>query len=310
MASGRRPPTRPRIFRRFRRPGGLALRVALAVATFVGAFGFGYLREIPAPSAFAADPVRPSDGDPRLALWNAADYLDARLGSGGSGLTFSATQLQVLRPVPGGPDLVIGPDRDHPDATPVTVSQFVLGSVSGRGAATGVAFYAEWFNGTDENGAPTFQGDPAYLALSHGGALWRRDAMTDAAGLGWVPSSDIPGFGVDPSSLRDLPELLRRLDQVTDLGTDADGHHWQGVIDPLWYPGAVAVDGAAFTGSSISVELWLDDQDRLVATFAVARNLNEAAYQLLCIDRVRFDYATVPSIPDAPTPAATPEVTP
>jgi hypothetical protein len=278
--------------------------------TFSLAFTFGYLRQVAAPTALAADPARPSAGDPRLALFDAADTLTALLAPGGSGLVFTATQLQIMRPSPSGPALIVGPDRQHPDATPTSVDQLILGAVSGRGSAADGAFYAEWFNGIDDQGSAAFQGDVAYAALVRDGSLWRRDAMTDASGLGWVPSSDVPGFGVDPLSLRELPELLMRLDGATDLGTDADGHHWKGQIDPIWYPGAIAVDGAAFTGAPINVELWLDDQNRLVSLFAVAQNINEPVYQLLCIDRIRFDFTTPISIPAAPTPASSVEAAP
>jgi hypothetical protein len=290
--------------------GGVLARVVILGLTFSLAFAFGYLRQIAAPTALAADPVAPAAGDPRIALWAAADDLTAKLGPGGSGVTFSATQIQIMRPYLAGPALIVGPDRNHPDAIPTSVDQLVLGAVSGRGSATDGSFFAEWFNGTGDNGSPTFQGDVAYAALARDGGLWRRDATTNATGAGWLPASDIPGFGVDPLSLRELPELLRRLDGATDLGTDTTGHHWSGHIDPIWYPGAVAVDGAAFTGAPITIELWLDAQNRLVSLFAAAQNINEPVYQLLCFDRVGLDYTTPVSIPDAPTPAATIEVTP
>jgi hypothetical protein len=286
------------------------LRIIAATLTFSVAFGFGYLRAVQAPTALAADPVRPSEGDPRLALWAAADAFEARLATGGAGVSFTATQLQVLRPLSGGPDLLLGPDREHPDATPVAVQQVVLGSVSGRGGATADAFFAEWFNGTDDNGQASFQGEAAYQALEHSGALWRRDAMTDAAGLGWGASSDIPGFGVDPLSISDVPDLLRRLDNPTDVGPDSTGEHWTGSTSPLWYPGAVAVDGSAFTGDPIAIELWLDAQQHLVTLFAVARNTNESTYQMLCIDRVSFDYGSSPAIPEAPIASPPVEATP
>jgi hypothetical protein len=240
-------------------------------------------------------------------LFNAADQLDARLGTGGEGLTFTATQIQLLRPAPGGPELLLQPNRQNPDLVPTPVDQIILGSLSGRGSATPDSFFAEWFNGTDAQGLPTFEGDVAYTGLVHDGELWRRDQHSDDTGLGWIASSDIPGFGVDPASLRELPDLLRNLQNATLLGVDADGHHWSGVSDAIWFPGAVAVDGASFTGSPISIELWLDDSDRLVGLFAIAQNINETTYQLLCIDRVRFTYPTapapIPSDPPAPSPS-------
>ena len=122
------------------------------------------------------------------------------------------------------------------------------------------------------------------------------------AGLGWLIALDIPGFGVDPASLRELPDLLRRLQNATYLGVDADGHHWSGVSDATWYPGAVAIDGAPFTGAQIVIEVWLDDANHLVSIFPVARNINETTYQLLCIDRVRFTYPAV----EAPIPTDPP----
>lgn len=285
--------------------GAIAGRLLMLALAFVAALVFGYLRQIPAPSALAAGPERPPQGDPRIALFNAAEQLESRLAAGGGGLAFTATQVQLLRPEPGGPELLLQPDRDHPDRVPTPVDQLLLGSLSGRGAASDGSFFAEWFNGTDAQGLPTFDGEVAYTGLVRGGELWRRDERTDNLGLGWLAAADVPGFGVDPASLRELPDLLRRLQNATDLGLDADGHHWSGVSDAIWYPGAVAIDGAPFTGSPITIELWLDDADRLVGLFAVARNINETTFQLLCINRIRFEYAaTLPvPIPTDPEPA-------
>ena len=285
----------------------LPLRLLGLVLTLVAALAFGYIRQIPARSVLAADANPPAAGDPRIALFNAADRLEARLGTAGEGLSFTATQIQLLRPAPGGPELLLQPDRQNPDRVPTPVDQIVLGSLSGRGTATPDSFFGEWFNGTDPQGLPTFEGDVAYTGLVHDGELWRRDQHSDDSGLGWIASADIPGFGVDPASLRELPDLLRQLQNATSLGVDADGHHWSGVSDSIWYPGAVAVDGASFTGSPISIELWLDDSDRLVGLFAVAQNVNETTYQLLCIDRIRFTYpsapAPIPSDPSEPSPS-------
>jgi len=274
---------------------------ALAVgALFCAAFTFGYAREIPTPSALGAEPAPPPPGDPRVALWNAAANLEGRLDSGGSGFSFTATQLQVLRPLPGGQPLLAAPDRQHPDVSPTPVDQVILGSLSGRGAATETGFFSQWFTGTAADGSPSFEGDPAYQALTQDGALWRRDASSDDDGAGWIASSDIPGFGVDPLSVRAWPELLRRLDNVQDLGTDSQGHHWSGTTDALWWPGAVAVDGASFTGSPISIEVWLDDSDQLVSLFGVAQNINQTDFAMLCIDSVVFDYSNA-SIPVSPS---------
>lgn len=192
------------------------------------------------------------------------------------------------------------PDRNNPTQAPVAVDELLLGTMSGRGAATSDAFYAEWFTGTDEHGNPAFEGSASYMALVRDGQLWRRDAKSDAAGHGWSSSGDIPGFGLDPVSLRELPELLRRLQDAKVLGVDADGRHWSGTSDSLWYPGAVAVDGASFTAPEIAIEAWLDNDDHLVGLFAVAQNINETTYQLLCVDRLRFDYEASLSIPTLP----------
>lgn len=275
--------------------------LGLAIA-FGFAFGFGYLRQIPAPTALAAGVAPLPAGDPRIALFNAASHLELRLGPGGGGLSFTASQIQLLRPVAGGPKLLLQPDRDNPLRKPTAVDEIILGSLSGRGSATGDSFFAEWFNGTDSQGLPAFNGPAAYTGLVHDGVLWRRDERSDSAGLGWLASPDIPGFGVDPASLSELPDLLRRLQEATYLGVDADGHHWRGASDAIWYPGAVAVDGAPFTGSPISIEVWLDDADRLVELFAVARNINETTYQLLCLDRVEVEYAEL-SVPIPTEPA-------
>jgi hypothetical protein len=282
-----------------------AARLAVFGLAFAAAFGFGYLRQVPSPTALAAGPQVPAAGDPRLALFHAAADVEARLGPGGGGFAFTATQIQLLRPYPNGPALLVGPDRTNPGAAPQKVDQFVLGTMSGRGAAGDAEFFAEWFQGAGPDGSAAFAGNPTYRGLVHEGELWRRDEKTDDRGKGWIASSDIPGFGVDPRSLGELPELLRRLDSATALGTDADGQHWSGLIDPIWYPGAVAVDGAPFTGAPIKIELWLDSNDRLVALFAVAQNLNERVHQLLCIDRVRFTYPTSIVVPDAPTSSDT-----
>jgi len=273
----------------------------LAVGLILGlTFAFGYLRRIPAPTALAADPAAPAANDPASALFRAADALDARLASNGQGIVFTATQLQLLRPYPNGPILYRQPERDNPTATPVAVDQIILGALSGRGAATGTAFFAEWFDGQGENGTPSFAGTRTFGGLSRDGAIWRRDDRSDADGLGWLATSEMPGFGIDPLSLREFSELLRHLTALQNLGVDADGHHWRGAVDPLWYPGVVSVDGSAFTASPIPVEIWLDTGDRLVGLFAIAQNLNEPVYQLLCVNRIAFDYDTVPAIPDAP----------
>jgi len=283
-----------------RRVGSTGLLAILFFATFA----FGYLRRIPAPTALAADPAAPAAGSADAALFGAADSFSARLSPGGGGVTFTATQLQLLRPYPNGPALLLQPDRDHPNASPVPVDQIIMGALSGRGAGTDTAFFGEWFDGQGENGTPSYSGPRTYAGLAHQGALWRRDERSDAAGLGWLPASDIPGFGVDPLSLREFPELLRHLTATEDLGVDAEGHHWRGQVDPLWYPGAVSVDGSDFTAAPISIELWLDATGRLIGLFSIAQNVNEPVYQLLSINRISFDWATPPAIPDAPTGGA------
>ena len=300
----RRPKSVKRVFDGAR--AAFAGRLLVLALAFVTALVFGYIRQIPAPSALAAGPEWPPLGDPRIALFNAAEQLESRLGAGGGGLTFTATQVQLLRPEPGGPELLLQPDRDQPDRVPTPVDQLLLGSLSGRGSATENSFFAEWFNGTDAQGLPAFDGEVAYRGLVQDGELWRGDERSDDLGLGWLAAADIPGFGVDPASLRELPDLLRRLQDATDLGLDADGHHWSGVSDAIWYPGAVAIDGAPFTGSPITIELWLDDADRLVGLFAIARNINETTFQLLCVNRIQFEYAATLSLPVPTDPGQAP----
>jgi len=299
-AEGTLPPGTSRGARRTRaQRAGLWARILGLLLAFCGSVAFGYFRQIPAPSALAADPAPPPAGDPRIALFHAADQLQGRLATGGGGLEFTATQIQLLRRDPNGPDLLLQPDRQNPDRPPVAVEQIVLGSLSGRGSAKEDSFFAEWFNGTDPQGLPAFDGDVAYTGLVVDGELWRRDERSDDAGLGWIAAPDIPGFGVDPASIRELPHLLRNLQGATYLGVDPDGRHWSGISDALWYPGAVAIDGASFTGPQVSIEFWLDDSDRLVGLFAVARNINETTYQLLCVDRIRFQFSATP----APVPS-------
>lgn len=63
----------------------------------------------------------------------------------GAGLTFSATQIRLLRAYPDGPELLLQPDRDDPDRAPVPVRQIVLGRRSGRRAGSS-SVYRETVN--------------------------------------------------------------------------------------------------------------------------------------------------------------------
>lgn len=203
------------------------------------------------------------------ALETAASDLAARIAIDGTGVRWEVLQDQI----------VSGPEGK---------ASLAVSSIS-RGYANSTTFVQEIRHSNDPSTLGIFElAVSDFSTVVKDGVVWRNE------GDGYFATSRAltPGLGIDPFTLTQLPDLLRNLRPVKDLGDETvDGrslHHYQGEGDAADWPGIVASDGLAFTESPIEIDVWLDSNDRLVRLQGVTRNLAETDAVLLITTTVTF----------------------
>jgi hypothetical protein len=236
-----------------------------------------------------------------------ATALDAALAHGGSGLTFEVVQRNTLHQKPGGPPIELRAEAD-PTKVVGTVDEYYVNAMVSTGAVTDTAFWMQMRRGPGKDEAPDFTGSELrFSVIERDGVLWRDD------GDGWYQTDVSPGMGMDPTSARRLPTLLRALQGASSVqATVLDGQSLvgvSGVTKTADYPGVVASDGKDFTDPTFDVRCWFDDAGRLVRLEASARNLNQATWDLVSETVVTFGYGSTGDPPD-PTPTMAPQPLP
>jgi hypothetical protein len=240
------------------------------------------------------------------ALLAAGQTLQGATAPGGLGYGFDVVQRQVEYPKAGSSLLPLV-DPASPQIITGRVDHLFVNSVLARGRVQPEAFWMEMRFGPDETGTPVFEAAPSMFGvIAKGGTLWRND------GLGWYTTAVSPGVGMDPTTASLLPALLAHLTKISDLGSVAlrgqPAHRYSGLVDVAYFPGVIASDGAAFTQTPISVDVWLDGSGRLLQLEGQANNLNEPDVDLRIDTVITFTYLPATQVPDPspglPSPAS------
>ena len=151
-------------------------------------------------------------------------------------------------------------------------------------------------------------GERLFRALVRDGLTYRDD------GLGWYPTDQPPGIGLDPATAALLPGLLRNAaaPEVTDLAA-AEGELGRadasatraitaaGTVADI--PGVVAVDGAPFTELTAPITFSFDAAGRLSGLLVTAHNTNAIEQDLVVVTEITLHYDDVPTGLPAPEPA-------
>lgn len=228
----------------------------------------------------------------------AADVLDQASAPGGAGYTFSIIQSAALVAREGSEGIEVG-DPAEPGKV-ILVERHALATYLERGVVTDAGFHAEIRRGADDlTKGDGWDGAAMELAaLVRDGVTYRND------GAGWYETSQPPGIGLDPTSARLLPRMLRSVEGVADAPAAA------GAVDALAdrlvdlrpartlagtaavadLPGIIAVDLAEATELSGPVTLAFDADGRLIGLRAIARNIHVEVHDLVITTVITIAY--------------------
>lgn len=272
----------------------------------VVALGVGLLGRLAPPVVAYAAFNLPGTAAEQLAA--AAGALDAALAKGGSGITFQAVQRTTEYAKPDGPRIGLTAPED-PRKVIAEVDEYYIGGITSRGALTDTAFWMDMRLGPAKDKAADAAGPLVFRVLERDGALWRDD------GDGWygIKADESPGTGMDPTSARLLPTLLRSMSDVRAIEpTLVDGQYLvgaRGIAQVDDYPGVLAADGKAFTEGTFEITYWLDERGRLARLETRVRNLLQPTYDLVSETLVTFGYGATGDPPE-PTPTMAPRPLP
>ena len=240
-------------------------------------------------------------GTPAELTAAAADLLAATTAKGGAGYRFEIVQRSTLVAKPGGPRIDVPDPADRSTSLGLADTYYLNGLVE-TGYVTPAGFTMEMRAGPASPGAPAdlAAGELLYRALVRDGTTYRDD------GLGWYPTQDPPGIGLDPTTAGLLPMLLRHAGNAreADLGT-AEGElgradptatraiEASGTLDDI--PGIIAVDGALFTELTEPLDFTFDAAGRLTGILVTARNTNVDVHDLVVVTEITLAYDGVPT---------------
>ena len=243
----------------------------------------------------------------RTLLEAAAKDIESSTGASGGGIRFDVIQRTTEYRKPDGSAI---PVIDPSDQTKVvsTTDQLYINGMLTRGTWTKDGFWMEMRLAPPEGQTIDFDAAPRIFAvIQKNGQLWRDD------GAGWYQTTQSPGMGLDPVSARRLPQVLRKLASISSIGTKVvDGTTlvgFKGTASIDDYPGVVAADGHDFTDGTFTFEVWFDPTNKLGRIVMRARNLNEAAYDLVSETTITIRRGQAGAIPD-PLPTMAPEPPP
>jgi hypothetical protein len=291
--------------------GGVHVLARLAPALLVVLALSGLAAARMTPPARATVPVAAvgggaPGGTPAELTAAAADLLAAATAKGGTGYRFEIVQRSTLTARQGGPRIEI-PDPADRTKSLGTTDAYYLNGLTETGYVTPGGFFMEMRTGPESTDAAVdlAGGELLFRALVRDGTTYRDD------GLGWYPTEDPPGIGLDPATAGLLPALLRRAGSAKEadlataggeLGKDtaAASRAITATGEVADIPGVVAVDGAGFTEITRPVDFAFDAAGRLTGLVVTARNTNVTAHDLVVVTEIRLAYDDVPaSLPKA-----------
>ena len=260
---------------------------------------------VPAGAVTAGAPA----GTPDELKSAAADLLAAATAKGGAGYRFEIVQRSTLTAKPGGPLIEIPDPADRTKSLGLADTYYLIGLVE-TGYVTPAGFAMEMRAGPASADAAVdlAGGELLFRALVRDGVTYRDD------GLGWYPTEDPPGIGLDPTTAKLLPALLRHASSAAEADlAGAEGELGRtegaatraitaaGTIADL--PGVVAVDGAPFTELTKPIAFSFDAAGRLAGLLVTARNTNVEAHDLVVVTEITLHYDDVPVALPMPEPA-------
>jgi hypothetical protein len=202
-------------------------------------------------------------GDPSARMAAAAATLEHKTGAGGAGFTFEILQRSTIHARPGGPQIEI-PDPNDRHKSLGFADTYDVGALIERGAVTPAGFTMEMRTGPAPGKDPDWKSAYQFGVISSAGKTFRND------GIGWYPTDDAPGIGLDPRTAALLPDLLRHATAVADGGTKpingADLAMVTGFAKVADVPGVIASDARASPSS------WLRSNSPLTTRVASPRS--------------------------------------
>lgn len=295
--------------------GFLALARTAAVVMFAIAFvvAASWLKTSSAPETSlvpARDAALAGAGGsltPAGRLSAAGQVLTGAMNSGGAGFSFFAIQRTTEYAKTGGQQINV---VDPADGRTVlgTTSQLFVGAMMSQGFVSPAGYFMDMRVGDSKSTTASFATAPkAFAVIVRGAKTWRDD------GAGWYTTSESPGMGIDPTSLRSLPGALTKVSALRTVGSSLLGSitttQFSATAAIADYPGAVAADGKDFTEATFPVRAWLDGQNRVVQLVITAKNLNQTTWDLVSETTITFDYGPPGALPQ-PAPTMAPEPSP
>lgn len=281
----------------------LPLAVAIiAATTLVIAFGAGRaVRDIPPDDvrSIASAAVGARAGEYPAELSRAADALAAT-----SGYRFEVIQETWRERRSDSPtfDPPLPVESGQPAATLMPGENDLRrfqNFLVGRGFVRSDGFFQEIRSGYTPGEVTVEGGQILIVTMVRDGRGWQNK------GDGWQASQELPGSGMDPTSARLFPDLLRNI--IGPTRTETGGVlRFSGAIDPIDYPGVLSSDGLSFTASPVPVEVTLDDQGRVSQLKARAINVNVTEFDLTSVVSLTFSYEAPGELP-VPSPIITPD---
>lgn len=264
----------------------------------------------------------------------ASDQLTAALAT--DGMTFEVIQTSTVKARSDGP-LVPIPDPADRSKELGEAAAYAVGTLVQRGVVTPDGYWLELIHGPLPGAESDFdlaKATPSRQGLVRDGVQYRND------GAGWHQTNNVPGIGLDPSTIAKLPELLAgaatakevpisepaptaspaldaRFGQMSvELDAEQVAAAMAGLVGPeklpiralaaetsaALLPGIIATDLAEDTDLVDAVELRFDDEGRLAALSATARNLRMADYDLVVDTLILLRYPTGPPTLPQPEP--------
>jgi hypothetical protein len=143
---------------------------------------------------------------------SAAEVLTRAL-TDGAGIEFEIVQTSTITARPDGPPVEI-PDPTDRSATLGSAPRYVMGTLIERGLATPDGYWMELLHGPEPGAETDFDVAKAQVsrqALVRDGTRYRND------GQGWHETDRLPGIGLDPVTLAELPRLIEAAAAGTDV---------------------------------------------------------------------------------------------